>query len=132
MPKLHLTSGFFGICGAICFALFFWSRFLGGTADWLELVLFLVGIGCIAIEIFLLPGVMIFGLSGGLLVISSILLASQTFYLPVSKADYEELVNSVGTLSGALVGFVIMALIVGRFLPRMTLLNQMVLVRHRA
>lgn len=126
--ELHMATGFFGICGAVCFSLFFWSHYLGGTADWLEVVLFLVGVGCIALEIFLLPGFLVFGFSGGLLIVVSLLLASQTFIIPASRADYDELLGSLGTLSGAIVGFVAIALLIGRFLPRMTLLNQMVLV----
>jgi membrane-bound serine protease (ClpP class) len=126
--ELHVTSGFFAICATLCFSLFFWSRFLGGTADWLEVVLFLIGLGCIAMEIFVVPGFGIFGISGGLLVISSLVLASQTFYIPVSRSDYQELSRSVGTLSGAIVGFIILAVFLGRYLPRMPLLNEMVLV----
>src|SRR5690606_9672490 len=72
--ELHFTTGMFGIFATICFALFFWSRFLGGTADWLEVILFLIGLGCIAIEVLLIPGFGVFGVSGGLLVIASLIL----------------------------------------------------------
>jgi membrane-bound serine protease (ClpP class) len=126
--ELHVTSGFFAICAGLCFSLFFWSRFLGGTADWLEVVLFVVGLVCIALEVFVIPGFGIFGVSGGLLVIGSLILASQTFYIPVSRSDYQELSRSIGTLSGAVVGFVVLAILLGRYLPRMPLMNEMVLV----
>ena len=36
--------GFGGLTAVLCFAIFFWSRFLGGTAGWLEVVLFVVAI----------------------------------------------------------------------------------------
>ena len=54
--ELHLMTGALSIVAALCFALFFWSHFLGGTAGWLEVVLFLIGAVCLALEIFVIPG----------------------------------------------------------------------------
>ena len=31
---------------AVCFVLFFWGNYLGGTAGWLEVLLFVLGRGC--------------------------------------------------------------------------------------
>ena len=36
--------GIGGLTSVLCFGLFFWSRFLGGTAGWLEVTLFVLGI----------------------------------------------------------------------------------------
>ena len=33
-----------GLVAGLCFGLFFWSRFFGGTAGWLEVLLFLSGV----------------------------------------------------------------------------------------
>ena len=57
-------TGIGGLTAAICFALLFWSHFLGGTAGWLEVVLFLLGITFVAVELFLLPGTMVAGITG--------------------------------------------------------------------
>ena len=40
--ELHFMTGLMGIASAVCFGLFFWSKVLGGTAGWLEVVLFLL------------------------------------------------------------------------------------------
>lgn len=125
--ELHVPSGFFVICAAVCFGLFFWSRFLGGTAGWLEVVLFLLGIGCISLEIFVVPGFGIFGVCGGMLVLSSLILASQTFVIPATTADFHVLARSVGTLSGAIVGVVILTALFSRFLPSMPFMEGMIL-----
>ena len=53
--------GIGGFCAAVCFILFFWSRFLGGTAGALEVILFLGGICFLLVEVFVLPGFGIFG-----------------------------------------------------------------------
>ena len=48
--ELHSPGiGIGGFIAAVCFVLFFWSHYLGGTAGWLEIVLFLAGIACLHI-----------------------------------------------------------------------------------
>ena len=37
-----------GIISALAFLLFFWSHYLSGTADQLEIILFLIGLVCLA------------------------------------------------------------------------------------
>lgn len=125
--ELHFPSGMFGIVSIVCFSLFFWSKFLGGTAGWLEVVLFIVGAGFIALEIFVLPGFGVFGLSGGLLVLFSVILASQTFVIPVTSDDFNVLARTVGSLSGAILGTMVIAALLGRYLPSMPFLNSMIL-----
>ncbi len=68
-----------GLVAGLCCALFFWSRFLGGTSGWLEVVLFAAGIVFVAVEIFVLPGFGIGGFTGGCLLLASVLMASQRF-----------------------------------------------------
>ena len=50
-----------GIISALAFLLFFWSHYLSGTADQLEIILFLIGLVCLAVELFVFPGMAIFG-----------------------------------------------------------------------
>ena len=47
--------GIGGLTSMLCFGLFFWSRFLGGTAGWFEVTLFVMGIAFIGMEIFVIP-----------------------------------------------------------------------------
>ena len=112
---------------ALCFALFFWSRFLGGTAGWLEVVLFVLGIACIMLEIFVVPGFGVFGVSGGLLVFASLVLASQTFGNLEPNEDLRVMSRSVGTLAGSIVSVIIAAALLNRFLPNIPFLNSMIL-----
>ena len=76
---MHRAWGLGGLIAGLCFALFFWSRFLGGTAGWLEVILFVAGVAFLAMEVFVIPGFGIAGLTGLLLVFTSILMASQHF-----------------------------------------------------
>jgi len=126
--ELHAPGvGIGAFVAAVCFLLFFWSRFLGGTAGWLEVMLFLTGIGCLALEVFVLPGFGIFGLGGGAMVITSLVLASQTFVLPRNSYQFAQLQQSLWTIGGAAVGIVVLAVLLRRWLPSAPLLGNMLL-----
>ncbi|HQU42539.1 MAG TPA: NfeD family protein, partial [Pirellulales bacterium] len=119
--------GLGGLIAAFCFLLFFWSQHLGGTAGWLEVLLFLGGLTCLALEIFVLPGFGLFGLAGGLLVIVSLILASQTFVLPRNEYQLHHLRNSLLMLTGSGLGVVVAIAAIRRYLPHTPVLNNMVL-----
>jgi membrane-bound serine protease (ClpP class) len=126
--ELHSPGlGIGGFIAAVCFLLFFWSRFLGGTAGWLEAMLFVAGIGCLALEVFVLPGFGVFGLGGGALVIASVILASQTFILPHNEYQVGQLQTSLAIVGGASLGVVVLAAFMKRWLPHAPILNQVML-----
>lgn len=125
--ELHLPSGMFGILAALCFVLFFWARFLNGTAGWLEVLLFLTGLVCIGLEIFVIPGFGVVGISGGVLVIASLVMASQTFGEMSPTDSTQEVLKSLGTLFGAGVTVVIFAVAMSHFLPSIPLFNRLIL-----
>ncbi|HBV66698.1 MAG TPA: nodulation protein NfeD, partial [Rhodopirellula sp.] len=95
-----------GFIALTCFALFFWMKFLAGTAEWLELIAFTLGLICIGIEIFVLPGVGIFGVGGVLLMILGIVLMSQTFILPQNSFQYQMLNQGIWTALAAVLGLI--------------------------
>jgi membrane-bound ClpP family serine protease len=69
MPGVSLP----GVIAAVCFVLFFWSHSqLNGSISWLAVLLFILGLVLIGVEIFILPGMGVSGISGVLLVIISI------------------------------------------------------------
>ena len=71
--------GFGGFIAMVAFIIYFWSQYLNGTSGWLEVMLFLAGVVCLAAEIFVVPGMGVLGLGGGLLIVASLVLASQSF-----------------------------------------------------
>jgi membrane-bound serine protease (ClpP class) len=90
-----------GLTAVLCFALFFWSRFLGGTADWLEIVLFAAGLMFIAVELFVLPGFGVAGLTGILLLLASLVMASQGSFDPESPEMWRTLTKNLLVLASA-------------------------------
>jgi membrane-bound ClpP family serine protease len=116
-----------GFVALICFALYFWMKFLAGTAEWLELVAFTLGIACIAIEIFVVPGFGVFGIGGLALTILGIVLMSQTFVIPRNVYQVEVLARGIwvalGGAAGLVGGFIAMRML----LPHVPLLRGLVM-----
>ena len=107
-----------GFLAAVCFVLFFWSRFLGGTVGWLEVLLFCLGVFCLLLEFFVLPGFGIFGLGGGFLILASLVLASQSFIVPRNTYQWMQLQHSLLILVLAAVGIGVLISVLNRMLPR--------------
>ena len=117
--------GIGGFLASVCFVLFFWSHYLGGTAGWLEVMLFVVGVSFLLLEVFVLPGFGIFGLGGGAMVVASIILASQTFVFPGNTYQFAQLHSSLLVLTGAGAGAIVAALLIGRWLPQLPPANSL-------
>jgi membrane-bound ClpP family serine protease len=116
-----------GFVAAVAFLLFFWSKYLDQTATWLEIVLFLSGIVFLLMEWLVLPGFGIFGLGGGILVIFSLVMASQTFILPQTPAQLSELRSSMTVVAAAAVGVLALGIATRRLLPETPLFRWLML-----
>jgi membrane-bound serine protease (ClpP class) len=123
LPGIGLPA----ITSALAFLLFFWSHYLSGTADQLEIILFLVGMVCLALELFVFPGFGVFGMSGVLLVLTSIVMASHTFVWPTQEYEYREMGYTLlqVTLTLAAVGGG--AMVLAQYFPSMPLFRRLVL-----
>jgi membrane-bound ClpP family serine protease len=102
----------------VAFMLFFWSQYLHGTAEWLEILLFLAGVFFLLIELLILPGFGIFGLGGAAMILLSLVLASQTFVLPRTESQMAELRHSLTIVAAATLGVVAAAIALRRYLPQ--------------
>ena len=124
--ELHFMTGILGILSVLCFALFFWSSFMGGTAGWLEVVLFVLGIGCLGLEIFVIPGFGVFGVSGILLVLASLVMAGHSWSFDFTT-NLEELTWQTGQVILSLGIVVAFGVTFARFLPSLPGFDSMVL-----
>jgi membrane-bound serine protease (ClpP class) len=123
MPGVGLPA----ITSALAFLLFFWSRYLSGTADQLEILLFLVGLICLGLELFVFPGFGVFGMSGFLLIVASIVMASHTFIWPTQEYEYRQMAGTLFQVVAVMVGVGVAAALVGRYIPSLPIFNRMVL-----
>ncbi|MDR3334770.1 MAG: nodulation protein NfeD [Treponema sp.] len=90
MLFLEINTPGFGIPGTvavICFLVVFGSGALLGRVGSLELILFLGGIGLLAVELFVIPGFGVMGIAGIIFIGLSLVLAMQDFVVP--RFDWE-------------------------------------------
>ena len=80
-----------GLTSGLCFTLFVVCRFLGGTAGWLEVMLFGLGILFLLLGIFVIPG---FGVAGLLLALAP------SSYVVIHKAQSEEAARGLEAIPG--------------------------------
>ena len=123
MPGVGLPA----ITSALAFLLFFWSRYLSGTADQLEILLFLVGLICLGLELFVFPGFGVFGMSGFLLIVVSIVMASHTFVWPTQEYEYRQMAGTLFQVVGVMVGVGVGVAFFGKYIPSLPVFNRMVL-----
>ena len=124
--ELHFMTGILGLLSVLCFSLFFWSNFMGGTAGWLEVVLFVLGIGCLGLEIFVIPGFGVFGVSGILLVLGSLVMAGHSWTYDFAT-NVEELSWQTGQILLALGIVFAVGLAMAKFLPAIPGFDSLVL-----
>ena len=116
-----------GLTSALCATLFFWSRMSGGTSGWLEVILFIAGMIFLVMEIFVIPGTGIAGIGGGLLLLASVVLASQDFVVPQTVWDWNRLLVSLLTVICSCLIFLVAAFFITRNLGSLPLFNRLVL-----
>jgi len=116
-----------GFLGTLCLVGFFWAQYFDGNAEWFEILLFGIGLTFILMEVFVIPGFGIFGIGGILMVCISIVLAAQSFLVPLNVRDMEKLPNSLFPLVGAGFGIVIAVLALPRLIPDTPFLKNVIL-----
>ena len=117
-----------GVIAAICFILFFWAQTqLGGQLIYLAIMLFLLGLALVGIEIFLIPGFGVTGVSGILLILTGLVLAGLD-KAPESTNDWADLIRKMLTYGLTMAGAGVLAFLLSRYLPRIPYANRLMLM----
>ncbi len=125
---VELKTPGFGVAGAIslaCFALFFFGHNLAGKLAGYELFgVFLLGVILLIVEIFVFPGLFLFGIAGFLLMIGSLVFAMVDKFDWSTEGggiDFGRLMDGLSTplfnMSLALIGSIFLVVILIRYLP---------------
>ncbi len=115
-----------GIIAAICFILFFWAHSFIGQYTLLAVLLFVLGVICIGVEVFVFPGFGVPGISGILLIVGSLVLVTLE-KMPVTTEDWFNLGFKVTTFGAGMVGAVGAAIFLAWYLPNIPYANRLVL-----
>jgi membrane-bound serine protease (ClpP class) len=116
-----------GTAGLIALALFFGSSYILQLASVIEILMFVIGLGLLLLEIFVIPGFGIAGISGIILVIASI------FFSMVGEnpfIDSEAVSNAIVRLSFGLLAAIVLLFLLARFLPKSNLFKRFILAEE--
>lgn len=106
--------GFFGICAILCIILVFIGHNVAGLTGYLGAVLFFLGLLLLVVEILLLPGTLVFGVMGLLLMVTGLMKTMIDYYpgdpvipslpqlqVPIVTLVQSFLISAVGILLAA-------------------------------
>ena len=119
--------GIGGLIAGLCFALFFWSHFLGGTANWFDVMLFAVGVLCLIAELVIIPGFGVVGLTGVVLILVSLIMACQKFLIPQNNRELTQLTHTLLIIFCSGGGFLLAAFLISKKFGSIPLFNKMML-----
>lgn len=128
-----------GITALVALAIFLAAPYAAGLADIWTIALLIIGLGLLLVEIFVLPGFGVAGVSGLILVLVSLVATfvpsepnAPPFSLPRMEGTWEALKVGVATLSGSLLASLAGILMLLRFLPQTWLGRQVLLANPQA
>lgn len=110
--------GFPGVLGIVCLGLFFGSHLVLGLAEWVDVLLVVVGLGLILVEIFLLPGTTAAGIAGFFCVAAGVYLAMTRVPIPQYSFEYERLGGVMTSSSVTLFSMLLFLAATWKILPR--------------
>ena len=122
-----------GIISLVCFAFFFLGHYIAALSGWEATAIFVVGAMLVVIEIFVVPGTVIAGMLGALMVFGSIVWAMVDHWPSqpgtLRGNDFEmPMLNLILALGGA----VVVGGILAKVLPHTFIYRKMVLVNEPA
>ncbi|MDR1316443.1 MAG: nodulation protein NfeD [Spirochaetales bacterium] len=127
---LEIATPGFGIPGTvaiICFLTIFGANGMLGNVGSVEILLFLVGAGLLVLEIFVIPGFGVAGISGIVFIGVALVLSMQDFVIPDVSWEwdilYRNILTVVAGLSAGIIGIVVLAL----FAPKLHIFDRLTL-----
>jgi len=122
-----------GLVALVCVVTIIGSKYLVDMANWLEVLILIVGVLLLMTEVFILPG---FGLAGflGIMCILAGLFGMLSPNLPNevpwpdSELEWDLFADGVLGLLGGLAGFVLLVWLITRYLPKIPFLRGLILV----
>jgi len=121
-----------GLLALICFGIIFGSQFLIGLATWWEIALFVVGIVLICLEVFVIPGFGVAGVSGIICCVLGLTVmfvdnAPGQWPIPRDEFGWDLLANGIFAMACAFIGSVVLSVALARYFRKIPLANRLCL-----
>ncbi|MBM4170669.1 MAG: nodulation protein NfeD [Ignavibacteria bacterium] len=113
-----------GTLGVISLALFFGTGYILELASILEILLFIIGFILLLIEIFVIPGFGVFGISGIVLMIGSLFLGLLSDF---DLIDWDIISFAIIQLAATFVATGVIIFVLLKFLPKSDMFNKLIL-----
>lgn len=113
-----------GTAAVIALILFFGSSYIVDLASIIEILIFIVGLGLLIVEIFVIPGFGIFGILGIILMMASLFLGLISDFPLV---DFEIVSSAIIQFAAGLIASFIMIYIISKLLPKTRIWNNLIL-----
>jgi membrane-bound serine protease (ClpP class) len=117
-----------GVIAAICFVIFFWAQWQSQSAGLmlLAVLLFILGLVLMGLEVFVMPGVGVVGISGAILVVVSLTLVTLE-KKPETTQEWMQVGTTLSTFIASMIGAVVAAFAVAWYLPHIPYFNRLLL-----
>ncbi|HOV34158.1 MAG TPA: NfeD family protein [Candidatus Hydrogenedens sp.] len=116
-----------GTVGLVCLTLFFGSHLIIGLANWIDLLLLIIGLIFLGIEIFIIPGFGLTGVAGLICIILGIYFALTRVAIPEYPWDFERLESAGKSLTFTFTAFLVFVWATWKYLPKTPFLQRVVL-----
>ncbi|MEE9366657.1 MAG: NfeD family protein [Dehalococcoidales bacterium] len=121
-----------GLVAVICIIIIIGSKYLVGMANWVEVAIFIIGIILLAVEVLVIPGFGITGFLGIIFIFGGLfgmLIRNPPGEVPWPKTEFawDIFLDGLVGLSFGFVGFLCLAYIFAKYLPRMYFLRGLML-----
>lgn len=121
-----------GLVAAVCFVIIIGSKYLVGLANWVEVVIFIIGVLLVMAEIFVLPGFGIAGILGAACILAGLfgmLIKNppDSAPWPQTQLDWQLFESEVWGLLFGFIGFILIALLLPKYLPKIPVVRRLVL-----
>jgi len=114
MPGLGLPL----FAGVICFAVFFFSKYLSGMAQYWEILIFLAGLALLMVEIFVIPGFGITGVVGLSMMFFGLVSVLVPKHITTAPMDVDFLFWTAVYTVGAMVAAIVIGALLTKLLPK--------------
>lgn len=123
--------GFPGIIGLTCLALFFGAHMLIGLADWVDVLLVIVGVGLILVEILVLPGFGVAGVAGIACLGLGLYMSLTRVTIPEYSWEFDRLDDVAISFVVTIIGLIGVAALTGWLFPKTPFYGKLVLLEDQ-
>jgi len=115
-----------GVLGLMLIGTALFGSYLTGLAQLSDVLLLLAGFGLIAVELFLMPGLLLPGIAGFLCVVVGLVLSQQSFSWPATDWERGIMFGNLVSVSLLLGVLVVSSILLWKFLPNLPMFSRVI------